>query len=505
MISFSKSAETELISIVGSVDPAVDVIFVHGLDGDPYDTWRMSEPDSWAAWIIKKIPRACVWSLRYRLHTLGLQGGAMPLTTRAINVLDTLDADLKEERPIVFVCHSYGGLLVKQILRSAADIATRYRPVTDRVAGIVFFGTPNGGSSVASFVGALQPVLRTSTAIDELTRSSALLQDLNFWFRNAVENNDWVLRVYCEGLPTLGTIVVDRVSADLGIASVVPVEVDADHIQICKPSASSSRAKQTLSVIEQVIVKHPRTEQVSWMAKIIRTPNDQLYQLEAELEAELAQHPSNVEARKALAHLRHLHVATQWGRNQRETQSRVSPPIGRLAYVIPVLCAVVAAFIFFEYPQDNKQSSKNLSDIVTRSGGAIGAVNVVLSWNTTDDLDLVVICPNGAEISFMQKENCGGRLDVDVNVDPRNKTSTPVENITWAHGDAPRGTYKVEVIRQSLARGTVQRHDGASDVAPVDFVMSLLINGVVKESVNGSFAAPGRKPLFSFTLPYVAR
>jgi hypothetical protein len=76
-------------------------------------------------------------------------------------------------------------------------------------------------------------------------------------------------------------------------------------------------------------------------------------------------------------------------------------------------------------------------------------VNVALAWNTVDDLDLVVVCPNGQQINYRTRENCGGRLDLDMNAsEPRSET--PVENIGWARPeDAPRGRYRVQVVNQS--------------------------------------------------------
>src|ERR1700722_16584537 len=273
------SVETELLSIVESSDPISDIVFVHGLDGDPIATWRMDEGNSWPAWIKQSLPQASVWSLRYRLRAIEWQGGAMPLTTRAVNVLATLDTELVNQRPIIFICHSYGGLLVKQLLRSASDIAVEYQRVTSRVEGIVFLGTPNSGSTIASFVSALKPLLQSSTAIDELRRSSTALQNLSYWFRNNA--NRWALRVYFETMPTRGVIVVDESSADLGIAGVIPIGIDADHLAICKPTTIDLRVKQTFSLIRQVIEKAPRTQpRVSWMGKILVTPNDQLHQIE---------------------------------------------------------------------------------------------------------------------------------------------------------------------------------------------------------------------------------
>ena len=42
-----------------------------------------------------------------------------------------------------------------------------------------------------------------------------------------------------------------------------------------------------------------------------------------------------------------------------------------------------------------------------------------------------------------KRSNCAGWLDVDMNV--RGETTTPVENIRWARGAAPRGHYRIFV------------------------------------------------------------
>jgi hypothetical protein len=47
-------------------------------------------------------------------------------------------------------------------------------------------------------------------------------------------------------------------------------------------------------------------------------------------------------------------------------------------------------------------------DPVVNAGGKIGAVNVVLTWDTLDDLDLRVVCPDRSVIDFQRRRNCGG-------------------------------------------------------------------------------------------------
>jgi hypothetical protein len=81
-----------------------------------------------------------------------------------------------------------------------------------------------------------------------------------------------------------------------------------------------------------------------------------------------------------------------------------------------------------------------------------GDVQVTLRWNKTADLDLHVFDPDGEEIYFGNpSSSSGGRLDVDANGDRdsedqcTNTTSSPVENIFWPTGGAPKGGYVVQV------------------------------------------------------------
>ena len=145
-----------------------DVVFVHGLDGDPVSTWRLNDPDSWASWLQRDRPELNLWTLGYELGSSGWTGHAMPLTDRATNVLATLDAAGVGSRPLCFVSHSMGGLLVKQLLRHALDIAREYQHISKATRGVVFFGTPHTGSDLASLVSYLRHVVRATIAITEL-------------------------------------------------------------------------------------------------------------------------------------------------------------------------------------------------------------------------------------------------------------------------------------------------------------------------------------------------
>ncbi len=80
------------------------------------------------------------------------------------------------------------------------------------------------------------------------------------------------------------------------------------------------------------------------------------------------------------------------------------------------------------------------------AGGSSGDVQISLSWNNRNDLDLSCVDPLGSRIWFADRSSpSGGRLDVDANSNVDNLTRHPVENIYWPYGRAPRGTYTVYV------------------------------------------------------------
>jgi hypothetical protein len=74
-----------------------------------------------------------------------------------------------------------------------------------------------------------------------------------------------------------------------------------------------------------------------------------------------------------------------------------------------------------------------------------GDVQVTLRWASAADIDLHVTEPDGTEIWYGDTgpSSTGGQLDVDSNVGCEQEAS--VENIFWPTGQAPSGTYSIEV------------------------------------------------------------
>ncbi len=249
---------------VSSGDPqqaAGDVVFVHGLGGDPYKTWQYYDrPDSfWPSWLAQDIPLLNIWTVGYEAAPSAWLGTAMPLSDRARNILDLLRLEGIGTRPLAFICHSLGGLVVKQMLRTADDATTpEASQFLQNTSALVFLATPHTGSLLANYLSKLSVIFRVSASIRDLEAYSAPLRDLNLWFRQKVAKQKIKSLVLFEtqGIKisrvfrTRQVKVVDEASADPGLLDATPIGVDADHLSIAKPR---NRADQIYLAVRHFI------------------------------------------------------------------------------------------------------------------------------------------------------------------------------------------------------------------------------------------------------------
>lgn len=244
------SQATNLISLVNTEkqERIADIIFIHGLGGDALDTWRHSknqqdDDNFWPIWLGKDLPQMGIWSLAYEVEPTKWKGSTMPLVERADNSLDLLEIKGIGKRPIFFITHSMGGLLVKQMLRNANDSGNdAWQQILENTRGIVYLATPHSGSTIASFLKFIGADILTSVSVKELEAHHPRLLELNRVHRNKDIFNQIPIKVYGENKPIkpIG-IVVDKTSVDPGRAGVTPIILDRDHISICKPESTEDR------------------------------------------------------------------------------------------------------------------------------------------------------------------------------------------------------------------------------------------------------------------------
>lgn len=221
--------------------PKIDIVLVHGVDGDWKKTWTANNnPDLfWPKWLSDDFVESAVWSLDYEVHLTAWKGTSMPFADIALNAMDTLMSNGIGKRPVLFIGHSLGGLVIKQLLRVAIDSGNaNYTRIVERTIGVMFLSTPHTGVDIASWSKYLGNILRTVFRVnvtpDELGAHDPYLRDLNIWYRNYTPTHQINSWAYYETLPTLGIMVVNPSASDPGIPQMVAIPVTKDHIGICK-------------------------------------------------------------------------------------------------------------------------------------------------------------------------------------------------------------------------------------------------------------------------------
>ncbi|MEH2264525.1 AAA-like domain-containing protein [Nostoc sp.] len=262
---------TGLIKISGCDNPkrCGDVIFVHGLGGHARGTWHPQElrndDNFWLTWLGQERPDLGIWSFGYKAEPFEWRGSTMPLFDRASNLLEYLQVYDIGKYPIIFITHSMGGLLIKEMLRNAQTF--KKTAVIEQTKGIVFLSTPHTGSHLANLVDKIGILARSSVSVDELKLHIPQLRQLNEWYRQNVDSLEIATKVYFETRATKGFLVVDPDSANPAIKDVQPTATDDDHLSITKPTSRNNLVykgvsqfiKQklliNLAIIEQSIPK----------------------------------------------------------------------------------------------------------------------------------------------------------------------------------------------------------------------------------------------------------
>lgn len=156
----------------------------------------------------------------------------MPLKDRALNLLALLEGYGIGNLPIVFVTHSLGGLVTKQMLQTAFN-QPHYRRFAQNTKGVVFLATPHAGSNKATWLDNLLGLLGTTDAVKDLRHHSDELWELNAWYRNNVADLGIRTSVFRETQLYKGLLIVDAQSSDPGLPGVPVTPVDRHHCNIC--------------------------------------------------------------------------------------------------------------------------------------------------------------------------------------------------------------------------------------------------------------------------------
>jgi triacylglycerol esterase/lipase EstA (alpha/beta hydrolase family) len=148
-------------------------VAIHGLGGHPFRTWTDKDGH---LWLRDSLPEHIPHS---RIFTYGYDSGIFFSRSRsqthdfALDLLFRLHSEQRSHpRPILFVCHSLGGVVFKQALVLASSNRDHYGDLLKSIRGVVFMGTPHRGSRTAG------PALHLSRIINTPFFGGAIRSDL---------------------------------------------------------------------------------------------------------------------------------------------------------------------------------------------------------------------------------------------------------------------------------------------------------------------------------------
>ncbi|KAL8999612.1 MAG: hypothetical protein Q9169_001572 [Polycauliona sp. 2 TL-2023] len=240
--------------------PEVDVVFVHGLNGDPHNTWTSENTNLfWPAQILPPIleeEKARVLVYGYDADVTSFTDGASrdKIHNHAEHLVAELVANRRirkaSQRPIIWIAHSLGGLVVKRALIYSADIrgmkTEHLRSIFVSTYGILFLGTPHHGSDIAHWGNRLEWICSVMLPkkvmdsqpqlIDALKTNNETLQNIDRQFIQIISR--FHIYFFHEGKPTnlKGTLkyIVDETSASPTVQDVERAVIQADHSHMCK-------------------------------------------------------------------------------------------------------------------------------------------------------------------------------------------------------------------------------------------------------------------------------
>lgn len=273
------------------MEPKADIVFVHGLRGGAFRTWRQMDqkpdpvrwrqgdqkPAEWRQadlkpdpvridpsktrcwprdWLPKDLPGIRVIAVDYASF-LSDWGFKCPensqrnsIQARSKELYEKLQAAGIGERPIIWVAHSMGGLITKQLL---CDLFNRYPndPMLLNTKGIVFYSTPHFGSKTAaqSLSGRYRLLLAPSIEVQELNENSKPLLDLHQNFAALVENFQIPILSFSETLPcnlgwNIKVLLVSEISANPGFGKFY--RLPCSHLNVCKPDSPNAASYRIL-------------------------------------------------------------------------------------------------------------------------------------------------------------------------------------------------------------------------------------------------------------------
>ncbi|KAK8084091.1 hypothetical protein PG996_002872 [Apiospora saccharicola] len=246
----------------------VDIVAIHGITGDAYDTWKAPSGELWLKdFLPEDLPGARVYSYGYDADVFFTKGTGN-IETFARTLLENLKQELLDDdqvRPIIFICHSMGGLVIKQAIVTSILKAGNYGTIKDRTYGIVFLGTPHRGSNQTAFPSLLANIANIGTPvlsrfigknrtdlINALKHEASGLEKLSYQFADQLAIIKIASFIEVDITPPASERIVDGVTGIINCAGERVIDMQGcDHRSICRFAQRSNNYRLILGIIKE--------------------------------------------------------------------------------------------------------------------------------------------------------------------------------------------------------------------------------------------------------------
>ncbi|KAF5006924.1 hypothetical protein FDECE_6729 [Fusarium decemcellulare] len=285
----------DITSVYTHADAKVDIVLVHGLNGSPEKTWTAKNGTFWPLDLLPtslKGVKANVMVYGYNADVYSKRNDRSASDNFIYQHAQTLVTTLMYHRlregtfknPIIWVCHSLGGILVKRALLYSADLhepqLEDHRSIFVSTYGLVFLGTPHTGADAATWAHVLQAMSDAIMPKKFYDSESVLLRTLKKDNETLANINNHFLDIYQRfrihmvhenqktDIKASKAFIVDVNSASPQLPGVTYYGIEATHSGMCKFEGMSSPGFRNISAaVQKWALDAPSAIEGRWKAE----------------------------------------------------------------------------------------------------------------------------------------------------------------------------------------------------------------------------------------------